>query len=124
MPFINWARSAGGGLVDRDLPVPAGDCARTVTARRKATTVSGGGASLEQDIISVEIMPPGADLIPNQAVQIGADNSTYTVMLSGLGWHFPVAAFLNGHRKDELMSLGHVIGDGSGRQHCRLCFGC
>jgi hypothetical protein len=62
MPFINWARSAGGGLVDKDLPAPIGDCALTVTTRSKATTVS-GGASLELDI-AVEIMPRGGDLIP------------------------------------------------------------
>jgi hypothetical protein len=50
IPFINWARSAGGALVDGDLPVPFGDCAVTVTARREATTIS-GGASLKVDII-------------------------------------------------------------------------
>jgi hypothetical protein len=57
MPFIDWARSAGGGLVDKDLPAPRGDCALTVTTRRKAKTVS-GGASLGPDI-AVEIMPRG-----------------------------------------------------------------
>ena len=57
MPFINWARSAGGGLVDKDLPAPIGDCALTVTTSSKATTVS-GGASLELDI-AVEIMARG-----------------------------------------------------------------
>jgi hypothetical protein len=49
MPFINWARSAGGGLVDTDLPAAIGDCALTVARRRKATTVS-DGASLGLDI--------------------------------------------------------------------------
>ena len=62
MPFINWARSAGGGLVDKDLPAILGDCALTVERRRKATTVS-GGASLELDIY-VRIMPRGGELIP------------------------------------------------------------
>src|SRR5229473_3395142 len=55
MPFINWARSAGGGLVDKDLPAAIGDCALTVATRRKATTVS-GGASLGLDI-ALQIMP-------------------------------------------------------------------
>jgi hypothetical protein len=54
MPFINWAKSAGGVFVDKDLPVPVGDCALTVTATRKATTVS-GGASQELRIILLRL---------------------------------------------------------------------
>src|SRR5689334_14031089 len=43
IPFINWPRSAGGRLVDEDLPAPTGDCALTAATRRKATTVSVDG---------------------------------------------------------------------------------
>ena len=49
--------------MDKDLPVPVGDCALTVTTRRKAATVS-GVASLQRNIIAVEIIPRGADPIP------------------------------------------------------------
>jgi hypothetical protein len=85
MPFITCARSAGGGPTGNDLPLPVGDCALTVTARRKAATVS-GCASLELDIISVEIMSRSADISGMAAAQIRSSGKRAALLRTKPRW--------------------------------------